>query len=175
MDTGIDARRATAPARRSRGVPAPLFWGFGALLVAAAAGVTVGILPLGGAVRAQTFDLTDYAGAELFERFCAACHGPGGEGDGPVAGTLNVLVPDLTRLAERHDGRFPAMEIRDVIDGRALVIAHGPRTMPVWGYEFWIEEGADVVAEADARELINRLVTHIESIQRETGPAGQFQ
>ena len=134
--------------------------------VAALAGAILGSAPL----RAQTFELTDYSGEEIFQQFCSACHGPSGRGDGPVASTLNVLVPDLTRLAERHDGEFPAAEVRDLIDGRALVVAHGTRTMPVWGYEFWIEEGADAGAEADARELINRLVRHLESIQRGRGP-----
>lgn len=114
---------------------------------------------------AQTFGLSDYTGAELFDRFCAACHGSAGRGDGPVAPTLNVAVPDLTRLAERNDGRFPAMDVRDIVDGRALVVAHGPRSMPVWGYEFWVEEGGDIEAERDARELIDRLVRHIESMQ----------
>lgn len=107
-----------------------------------------------------------YSGAELFQRFCAACHGEQGRGDGPVAGTLSVLVPDLTRLAQRNNGRYPAARIRDIIDGRSIVIAHGTRYMPVWGYEFWVEEGADVVAEDEARIIIDRLVDYLESIQR---------
>src|SRR5690606_12142604 len=127
------------------------------------------------AAGAQTFTLTDYSGGELFDQFCAACHGPEGRGDGPVAPTLNVLVPDLTRLAERNGGVFPAGDVRDVVDGRAVVVAHGPRTMPVWGYEFWIEEGADIEAEAQARELIDRLVRHVESLQAGSQPTEAFQ
>lgn len=124
---------------------------------------------------AQTFDLKDYSGEELFMQFCSSCHGESGRGDGPVASSLNVFVPDLTRLAERRDGRFPAADVRDIVDGRALVVAHGTRTMPVWGYEFWIEEGADAPAEADARELIDRLVRHVESLQQERDPAAPFR
>jgi hypothetical protein len=124
---------------------------------------------------AQTFELADYSGGELYDQFCAACHGPDGRGDGPVAPTLNVLVPDLTRLAERNGGVFPAGDVRDVVDGRAVVVAHGPRTMPVWGYEFWIEEGADIEAEAQARELIDRLVRHVESLQAGSQPTEAFQ
>jgi len=112
-----------------------------------------------------------YSGAELFQRFCAACHGAQAHGDGPVAGTLSVLVPDLTRLSERNDGGFPAGRVRDIIDGRSIVIAHGTRYMPVWGYEFWIEEGADAVAEEDARIMIDRLVEYLRSIQRVVNPA----
>lgn len=131
----------------------------------------IGILPLAWAVaHSQTFELADYSGQELFEQFCSACHGETGRGDGPVAASLNVLVPDLTRLAERRDGSFPASEVRDIVDGSSLVTAHGTRTMPVWGYEFWVEEGADAPAEAQARELIDTLVRHVESLQRQRDP-----
>jgi hypothetical protein len=112
-----------------------------------------------------------YSGPELYERFCAACHGDQGRGDGPVAATMSVLVPDLTRLAQRNDGRFPAGKVRDIVDGRSIVIAHGTRYMPVWGYEFWVEEGADVVAEDEARIMIDRLVDYLASIQRVVDPA----
>ena len=141
------------------------------------AGALIGVLTatlcagFAGHGAAQTFDLKDQSGEELFLQFCAACHGEGGRGDGPVGRSLNVLVPDLTRLAERRDGSFPAAEIREIIDGRALLVAHGTRTMPVWGYEFWIEEGADAPAERDARELIDRLVRYVESLQQTRDPA----
>src|SRR5690606_35199063 len=78
---------------------------------------------------AQAFGLKDYSGEELFQQFCSSCHGDSGRGDGIVAGSLNVLVPDLTRLRERNDGEFPAAQVRDIVDGRALVVAHGERTM----------------------------------------------
>jgi len=115
------------------------------------------------AALAQNYALL--SGAELFEQFCSACHGPEGHGDGPVARSLAVRVPDLTRLYERHGDRFPAAEVREIIDGRSLVIAHGTRYMPVWGYEFWLEEGGDVVAEEEARLMIDRLVAYLRSIQ----------
>jgi len=115
--------------------------------------------------------LDDYSGAELFERFCASCHGAGARGDGPVASTLNVVVPNLTTIEQRY-GEFPVNLIRDVIDGRGIDLrAHGTRTMPVWGYEFWIEEGGDVVAQKSVREAINKLVEHLRSLQRDEGAA----
>ena len=54
---------------------------------------------------------------------------------------------------------------------RSVVIAHGTRYMPVWGYEFWVEEGADVVAEEEARIMIDRLVNFLQSIQYAMNPA----
>jgi mono/diheme cytochrome c family protein len=124
-------------------------------------------LTLAGAVFAfDAVTLADYSGEEIYLRFCASCHGDEAMGDGPVSRSLNVAVPDLTRIATRY-GEFPAGLIRDVIDGRGIdTRAHGTREMPVWGYEFWIEEGADVAAQQAARDAISKLVEHLRSIQR---------
>jgi hypothetical protein len=121
---------------------------------------------------AQIFEPLDFSGEELFMRYCAACHGTDARGTGPVARTLNKRVPDLTRLLSESASEFPAAAIRDAIDGRSMAISHGTRQMPVWGYEFWVEEGADVTAERNARELINRIVIYLESIQAEEGLVG---
>jgi hypothetical protein len=43
--------------------------------------------------------------------------------------------------------------------------AHGTRQMPVWGYEFWVEEGGDVTAQRAVREAINKLVEYLRSVQ----------
>jgi mono/diheme cytochrome c family protein len=119
----------------------------------------------GFAARAfEAVTLADYSGEELFDRFCASCHGAAGRGDGPVANGLRVPVADLTAISERY-GEFPAARIRETIDGRGVVItAHGTRVMPVWGYEFWIEEGGDVVAQTEVRDVIAKLVDYIRTL-----------
>jgi mono/diheme cytochrome c family protein len=120
----------------------------------------------GNAAAFDAVTLADYSGEELFERFCASCHGSGARGDGPVARSLSTAVPDLTTISVRY-GEFPATLIRDVIDGRGIDMrAHGTRTMPVWGYEFWVEEGGDVVAQRAVRDAIDKLVAHLRSVQR---------
>lgn len=134
----------------------------GVLAIAAA-----GLLIAEAAAQFDAVTIEDYSGEELFERFCASCHGAQARGDGPVARSLNVAVPDLTTIAVRY-GEFPEQLIRDVIDGRGIdVLAHGTRTMPVWGYEFWVEEGGDVNAQRAVRNAINRLVEYLESVQRD--------
>lgn len=135
-----------------------------------AIGRLMGLLMLTGvgplAHAQSTFELLDLSGGELFQRFCSSCHGELARGDGPVAATLAVAVPDLTRIASRRGGAFPTQEVQEIVDGRALVIAHGTRYMPVWGYEFWWEEGADKIAETQARQIIDELVAYLSSIQQ---------
>jgi mono/diheme cytochrome c family protein len=133
------------------------------------AAATLAVLAVAHASSAQfaAVTLDDYSGAELFERFCASCHGTGARGNGPVATSLNTAVPDLTVIASRNGGEFPVALVRDVIDGRGIDMrAHGTRTMPVWGYEFWVEEGGDVVAQTTVRDAINKIVDFLRSVQR---------
>ena len=128
-------------------------------------------LALGVAAAASAFEavtLADYSGEEIFQRYCASCHGESGGGDGPVARTLIKRVPDLTAISKRYGG-IPASAVRDAIDGRGIRIdAHGPSEMPVWGYEFWIEEGGDVTAQREMKEAIAKLVDYIREIQADS-------
>ncbi len=114
--------------------------------------------------NAQVF--AEYSGEETFARFCASCHGAGAQGDGPVSAGLPITVPDLTTLRKRQGDRFPEETLRKIIDGRDIVIYHGTRYMPVWGYEFWVEEGADEAAEKSVAIIIRNLIDYIESIQK---------
>lgn len=107
-------------------------------------------------------------GMELYQRLCASCHGADARGDGPVAPTLKVATPDLTRLAARDGGEFPTEDVRRIIDGRSDRRAHGPRDMPIWGWQLYDaagENGADARARTDS--MIDRLVTYLRSIQKD--------
>lgn len=106
------------------------------------------------------------SGRQLYERFCASCHGSAGRGDGPVADSLKVMVPDLTRLARAGGGAFPAERVRKAIDGRTVYPVHGTRYMPVWGQELAMEQGGDEAAEDEAARIIDRLVEYLDSIQQ---------
>ncbi|MET0660847.1 MAG: cytochrome c, partial [Steroidobacteraceae bacterium] len=75
-------------------------------------------------------------GEELYQRFCASCHGTTGRGDGPVSHYFTVEVPDLTLIARRASGTYPYERVVRIIDGRHTLAAHGSRAMPVWGVEF---------------------------------------
>jgi len=113
---------------------------------------------------AQAID--EYSGQETFMRYCAACHGESGTGNGPVAPGLPIAVPDLTQLKARKGDQFPEDLLHKIIDGREIVIVHGTRYMPVWGYEFWVEEGADDAAQERVNIIVENLIDYIKSIQR---------
>ena len=39
----------------------------------------------------------------------------------------------MTVLAKKNNGVFPFNSVREIIDGRKTVVAHGTRDMPIWG------------------------------------------
>ena len=106
-----------------------------------------------------------YPGVRTYQVFCASCHGLTGHGDGPVQPLLKAGVPDLTRISERHGGKFPVEDIRRIIDGRTELPAHGARKMPVWGFEFYGNNTDDTIAREQANQTITRLVDYLETIQ----------
>jgi mono/diheme cytochrome c family protein len=110
-------------------------------------------------------EVVSYTGEENFQRLCAACHGNNGRGDGPVAEVLSVPVPDLTRLRERNGGDFPRETVKQQIDGRDRITAHGSAQMPVWGYEFYIDEGAGAFSEQGVSATLDALVDYLETLQ----------
>lgn len=111
-------------------------------------------------------DLSSYSGEELYQRFCASCHGRQGYGDGPAAEALSVMMPDLTRLYRRHGNRFPEDQVRRSVIGSDELPAHGSRLMPVWGYEFAAGLGGDEQAQQAAAAIIDRLLGYLREIQQ---------
>ena len=96
------------------------------------------------------------------------CHGIDGHGDGPRAKSLTSAPADLTRIAKANNGVFPSRRLAQIIDGRALAGAHGPRDMPVWGNRYRVRVEAketDATIERRATEQIDALVRYLRSIQ----------
>lgn len=52
-----------------------------------------------------------------FQTYCVTCHGEGGAGDGVLAASLQPRPADLTGIAARNGGVFPATRVMSVIDG----------------------------------------------------------
>lgn len=68
-------------------------------------------------------------GAGLYQDNCASCHGADAKGGRPLAD--GKVPPNLTTLAKRHGGRYPAVYVMSTIDGFSRDATHGP--MPIFG------------------------------------------
>jgi nucleotide-binding universal stress UspA family protein/mono/diheme cytochrome c family protein len=107
------------------------------------------------------------AGADLFRTYCASCHGTSARGDGPLADSMRRRPANLTEIAKRNNGAFPADIVFRTIDGRKPVRGHGGPDMPVWGDAFALSRrGGD---EQKVEQIIQSLVDYLESIQLKLG------
>ena len=104
------------------------------------------------------------SGAELYKQNCPICHGNDGKGGGPppASSPFTESAPDLTTLAQRHDGNFPAAYVADVLRSGVKLRDHGPVEMPVWGVIFKATTKAD---EAQVTLRITSLTNYLKSIQ----------
>lgn len=102
-------------------------------------------------------------GADLYQAYCAACHGRTGRGDGPVAPALTRRPTDLTLLAKRAGGRYPLERVLASIDGKAMPSPafHGTTEMPIWGPIFRQLD----VNDARTAVRVQNLAKYVESLQ----------
>jgi mono/diheme cytochrome c family protein len=121
------------------------------------------LLVLGGASICNADQVSE--GRTLYMRNCAACHGIKADGNGPAAPALTTKAPDLRFLSARYGNPLPQDQIARFIDGRADVVAHGPRDMPVWGEKVWeYPEGKGNQHQVTPR--IAELIAYLQSIQK---------
>lgn len=103
------------------------------------------------------------SGAEMYHSYCASCHGADAKGNGPAAVALKSAPTDLTLLARKNGGKFPADRFRAVLTGKAAVPAHGSQEMPVWGKIFWkMSEGH----QGEVQQRVFNLSNYVESLQQ---------
>jgi len=102
------------------------------------------------------------AARQRFLLDCATCHGVDATGNGPVAGVLKIVPPDLTRLASRNNGVFSYPDVYATIDGR-MPLAHGTREMPIWGNRY--KQVMPALGEKRSHARIDGLVRWLETIQ----------
>ena len=111
-------------------------------------------------------ELTPTERRDLYDRLCAACHGPDGHGDGPVAADLLVRPANLSTLAARNGGTFPREKVVNVLSGQRQIRAHGTREMPVWGQRLApAENPAAVAAQLEQARMITALTDYVASLQ----------
>lgn len=101
------------------------------------------------------------SGQEMFNTYCAVCHGTSGKGDGPASSEFKIPPANLTLLAKNHNGTFPEAYVSEVIlTGPRDAKAHGSKDMPVWGSLF-----GHLGDEATVKLRIHNLTTYIGTLQ----------
>ncbi len=101
------------------------------------------------------------SGEEMFNAYCAVCHGKAGKGDGPAATAFKRPPTNLTQLTRHYNGKFPDAYIAQVIEsGPRDAKAHGSKDMPVWGTLFSATEDS-----ATVKQRVFNLTKYIESLQ----------
>jgi len=102
------------------------------------------------------------SGKDMFTSYCASCHGKDAKGDGPAANALKQLPADLTTLAKRNGGKYPADKVTTILRGQTKLMAHGDQEMPVWGPVFWrMSQGHS----SEVQLRVGNLNKYIESLQ----------
>lgn len=130
------------------------------------------LLPL-WASPARSQEPIEDIGKQEFMRSCAVCHGENAKGDGLMTGMLLVNPPDLTSIAKRHGGKFPAAWVYRIIDGRNEIRPHGSEEMPIWGDRYRADAlrglplPLNVSADAVVHGRILSLVYYLELIQED--------
>ena len=136
-------------------------WKYVALILAAFAAIGLVAARSGADEDKQEKQDSIAFGKVSYRVYCQNCHGAGGKGDGRLAELMKVRPADLTQISQRNGGTFPTDRMHQIIDGRADVLAHGDREMPVWGQAFL--ERTD--NEAAVRTKVHQLTVYLESIQ----------
>jgi len=100
------------------------------------------------------------SGKEMFAHYCAACHGPGGKGDGPAAASFKKAPRDLTKLAHDNGGKYPAAHVAEVLTLEECCV-HGSKVMPVWGPIL----SSISSSPGELQMRVSNLVKYIETLQ----------
>lgn len=102
------------------------------------------------------------SGKEMFNSYCAVCHGTNATGNGPAATALKTPPADLTTLAQKNGGKYPSNHIASIIRGQATLPSHGTQEMPIWGPLFSsLSQGH----ESDVQQRTANLVSYIGTLQ----------
>ena len=112
----------------------------------------------------DAMDQRSVVSRNLYDRYCADCHGLSDDGHVPVEG-LGFEPADLRQLHERYGTPLRADELRDYIDGRHSKASGEARLMPVWGERLYDHLPETVEVDEMRAGTIDLLIEHLQSIQ----------
>ncbi len=102
------------------------------------------------------------SGKQMYTAYCAPCHGIDGKGNGPAASAMKAPPTDLTQLARKHDGQYPANRVASVLKFGGGPGAHGSAEMPVWGP---LLQSLNKFDDTVVQQRVSNIVSYIETLQ----------
>jgi hypothetical protein len=115
----------------------------------------------------STSEMQAHFGELTYRLFCSGCHGADARGNGELAEALGIPLGDLTQLAKRNGGVFPADAVRDAIAGRGP-LGHTKLNMAPWAQMFadeFEQFASRMAVNAMVARRIEHIVAYLESIQ----------
>jgi hypothetical protein len=86
-----------------------------------------------------------------------------GAGDGPAADILKSTPMDLSMMARRNNGKFPADRVASVLKFGSSGHEHGTSDMPLWGPLF---RSLDKPLSGDPGLRIHNVTEFVKSLQQ---------
>jgi mono/diheme cytochrome c family protein len=106
------------------------------------------------------------SGKQMYNAYCATCHGLDGKGNGPAAAALKNQPTDLTTLSRDHGGNFPESHIYSVLRFGVDTPAHGNAQMPVWGPALRSLDRGSAIASSMEQQRIANLTHYLHTLQQ---------
>jgi mono/diheme cytochrome c family protein len=141
-----------------------MFRYFSPLLIAAIMIVPMNAQQSGTKIKSVPLQPTPVtAGKQMYENYCATCHGTTGVGNGSAAPALKTPPANLTLLASKNNGSFPGDHIAAELRFGVTNPAHGSADMPIWG-DLFSTMGSDGRDQAKLR--IRNITDYLKTLQK---------
>ena len=106
------------------------------------------------------------SGKQMYDTYCAVCHGADGKSGGPAAAALKTPPTNLAQLARENGGKFPETHIYTVLQFGMEEPAHGTKDMPIWGPALRsLDRGAPSSRMLEHQRLAN-LTAYLKTLQQ---------
>lgn len=107
------------------------------------------------------------SGKQMYDTYCAVCHGADGRGNGPAAVALKAAPTNLVQLAKQNGGRFPDAHVYAVLQFGTETTAHGTKDMPVWGTALRSLNPGTPSPEMQEHQRLANLTNYLKTIQEQ--------
>jgi mono/diheme cytochrome c family protein len=107
------------------------------------------------------------SGKQMYNAYCAVCHGVDGKGNGPAAAALKDPPTNLVKLSRDNGGKFPDTHIYSVLQFGMENPAHGSKDMPIWGPALRSLDRGSPSPDMQEHQRLANLTSYLKSIQQQ--------